>query len=410
MTTQPATEPTGAVTCEIGELVHRLENPTVGREELLRWISPNLELPRPAIEQCLADYLDHLASGEKSRSTLVSVKSALRLIMSGCDVSEPADFGPSLIKAFLAGEQHRGLSPATGDSYRGYARRFLAWLSETGVIAQNPLQYAESPPTERRFINVRGRRVPEGTPGARLVEQKANPPQAISYDRGWYWLDLYDAWREPTYHNLQAILIRWNSLSETQRRQIDPRYFAERRSVAAVFHAIGKRRRRRDRDSSIPAYLEATKGSFPDLRRLFALWYAAKLPPREIRDRWNGLPVRIRIAVAGWNVRFYARLGQAAGGRIVRQRIADRAAGPQDGRGDYFARLEREGLSTQRIAKHWNDELMLEGRRKIDPQRFRPISGSKAVTQILYLWRKSRRGNIIEKKPGAKPNAATIVR
>ena len=282
---------------------------------------------------------------------------------------------------------------------RGYVQSFFGWLSQTSRLPRNPFQRiphaSQTQATVARFVNARGRRVPQGTPGSREVRQNVaqrSGPKRSYFRRGWYWLWQCEAWDQPTYHNLQMILKKYNALPDDKRREIDPQHFDKlpagtpeerKRSANRIYQRILRARLIRDRDAAWRPLLAISKGSYESVCRLFCLWYAAPGTPMcghpaRIRDRWNRLPIRIRLAVA--ECRASGRVGHAAcasrklppgqrGQWIVRGRIREAVGSyqpvvPVDGRGDYFVRLEHQGWSTEKIWQHWNEELTLEHARK----------------------------------------------
>jgi hypothetical protein len=128
---------------------------------------------------------------------------------------------------------------------------------------------------------------------------------------------------------VSAILDDWNAHSDAERKAIDPVYFhrlpasthqERRRSCHQISDGVRKSR-------SLPFPIPTIAGQGIKLvSDLFIAWddtegTSTYHRPSAIRDRWNSLPSKIRLAIAGHNPKVSAKIPPGNVGRLrIRKR------------------------------------------------------------------------------------------
>ena len=355
------------------------------------WIDPRCPLPASPMVEHVDGFRRDVLDESMRPAYAKSMAKLLACFVEACGFWEPADVTARVADQWLAS---REVGDRTRNMQRYWVRRFSRWLLTQGLLEKNQLC-----PTRRR---------PSGP-----AKKKRGPPVAA---RTFYFLELYGAYGQPTYHNLRAILAHWNALPEAHRKSIDAENFQTlpagddaqiQRSAVTIHRSVCHARNARAGQRAKAPHLTTSTGSIGTVGDLFSFWRSPgqDLTGPQCRDRWNAFPEKIRTALGGhppWSDKLPPG-GHGAGLALMRARRSEkrRLESSFDGRTRYALEKRAAGWKGGEIQRGW-DGTPLVVRKEKSPTNFRSFKTGSAVNDLLCRARQKLNGSK-PKPPFGKP-------
>ncbi len=407
--------------------------------DLLPSIDPHHEPPAAPIIAELEAWRESRRDALRSPQTADNQYNIVRSLVVDFDLLEGGELVPSLVNLWLwRHHSENGLEVVT---LRGYLKAIQAFARYIGGqpavdrlkavrVAGNAEGFRRTHPValERQVLEELSRGRPRGEVASKfdlapdVIDRIARYQLTRFFctetpvwrrrcqSRKWFWMDRYDAFGEPTYRDLDAVLDEHNRRSDSERRLIDPRNPAplpdstpEERKRSKWLISRGIQVVRRIEDQAL--LVDERQGGAVGSRELLLvaavrLWHEAEgtatyRSPAKILDRLNGLSGRIRVALGGWSSRWKSDPRKGAYRYIqglLRRRDGGQSVG-RDRRGEVLLEWEgSEGLDSREGLGRWNG-MPLQSREAESPGNPRKIKSEKEAAWLKSQARKRRGAN-----------------
>jgi len=414
--------------------------------DLLPWVDPYRDVPRRPLFDLLDRFIEEYSGRPSSRTgkppaknTTRQLRRSIQRIIEAADFWEPSDLNVRAV-AWYAGSLARRKGFYDRDSNAWLRRilanafRFVEWLRACGRLKQDSLQdwtvdeciqFEYKLRTGRKVTDKRRAEVEAlldaGRPkraiaratglglatvkriaGSRTTngrDAKANPSTSAFLDgrKSWDYLEDYDNWRKPTYHNLDALL------DESELPRATPEERAK--SKSKLCDTIKYLRAVRDQALTTDGHNPQLVGRPELLEDLCFLWHTTVGAPTEgsiarICDRLNRFPRKVMVAIAGGNQRYARRLPPGSPGCAAVRHLLKKAKERHDPkpippkRSTYNRRhwtlrtVEKRERTEEQVLLYYDADV----RRRIEicPENPAPFDHIKRVKADLTLARKER--------------------